>query len=105
MDAIQTLTVMANLFERMPTRFSPDAPARDVSGNIVDTLANDAYSFNVHGFIDRATGEGAIDDVTRDEAYELMYQACGLRSGGMSLPALEALGREAVIATARVAVQ
>lgn len=106
MDAKQLLTAMADLFEKSPERFSTGGvSARDVSGNIVDSLAPDAYSFNVTGFLPRAHAEGLLDDDGFQQAIGLMLDACSLRSGGISLEALEALGCEAVVATTRIAAQ
>lgn len=106
MDAKQLLTAMADLFEKSPERFSPGGvSARDVSGNIVDSLAPDAFSFNVVGFLPRAQAEGLMSTDEFDRSIGLMLDACRLRSGGIDIDALDALGREAVIATTRIAAQ
>lgn len=105
MEAKELVTAMADLFEKSPDRWSISAMSRDVSGNIVDPMADNAYSFSVHGFLERSKAEGLVDAAGLDQSYSLLIDACKLRGNGdVTLVSLnDVLGREALVATARLA--
>lgn len=69
------LAAMAKVFTDTPERWTFGAGARNAQNEAVDILADDAYSFSVHGFLERAMAEKAIDQATFDAAHELLGAA------------------------------
>jgi hypothetical protein len=106
MDAKAFLAQMADAFEQSPEKWSQGAFARNKDQVAVEPTSPDAVSFSANGYLERATGDGTLNEEQSKLAYDLFIGAINESFSHREMVRVNDYeGREAVIACARLAAQ